>query len=108
MPQNDVQITEYPSRYLDCRIINHPWEEHANGPWIELGDGGVQVIYEKFICRRCGNVRIDQRTESGMLLRRNYRHQVNFLLPEGLRSHALLAQERTQRVLASMPQSVSA
>lgn len=99
MPGEAVVLSEYPDRYLDCRVINHPWKPDQNGPWVEVAQYGAKVVYEKFTCARCGNVRIDQRTLKGQLLRRSYRHQVNFRLDEKLRNSQLLAGERIGRLL---------
>lgn len=92
-----LPLSEYPTRFLDCRVINHPWRPDSNGPWIETAQYGAKVVYEKFTCARCGNVRIDQRTLKGALLRRSYRHQVNFHLTEEQRNRELLARERINR-----------
>lgn len=110
MPEPSVSLESYPDRFLTCRTINHPWREDGL-PWVEVKVvGGVeaQVVYEKLTCARCSNVRIDQRTMQGRLIRRAYRHAPQYRLSPELRHKETLAGERISRLLANVQRTATA
>lgn len=90
-----VALSDYPSEFLTCRDLMHPWTIFA---WYRK-DGEVHRV---LVCPRCDAERHDRWSVNGERIGSSYIHPEGYLIEGGVdREDVRMAQMRNNTIYAS-------
>lgn len=76
-----AEVQELKESFLICRDLGHAWK--SNGPITEEQFENGKFFLRVLTCRSCKTKRMDVLNRHGEVVKRQYRHAKNYLIPGG-------------------------